>query len=153
MDQVKGTGTYYSISFIDMYDMEAREVIHDLAAYLMHHHDSCVYKYFADEDVELAQTCYWHVELQSMRSNKEQMWDIFLTWDAEFQAQIENMETMNAAPPGAAAQNSAGRIDYKYFMVRHASAVSNNPRSMDDSAHPHLHKSFVSQCNSPRGAY
>jgi hypothetical protein len=58
LDQVKGTGTCYSISFIDMYDMEARKVIQNLAAYLAHHHGSWVYKYFADEDVELAQTCY-----------------------------------------------------------------------------------------------
>jgi hypothetical protein len=56
LDQVKGTGTCYSISFIDMYDMEAREVIHNLAAYLAHHHGTWVYKYFAAEDVELAQT-------------------------------------------------------------------------------------------------
>jgi hypothetical protein len=29
LDQAKGTGTCYSLSFIDMYDMEAREVIHN----------------------------------------------------------------------------------------------------------------------------
>jgi hypothetical protein len=39
-----------------MYDMEAGEFIHNLAAYLSHHHDTWVYKYFAAEDVELAQT-------------------------------------------------------------------------------------------------
>jgi hypothetical protein len=48
LDQIKGTGTCYSISFVDMYDMEAREAIHNLAAYLAHHHGSWVYKYFAD---------------------------------------------------------------------------------------------------------
>jgi hypothetical protein len=45
-----------------MYDMEAREAIHNLAAYLAHHNGTWVYKYFAAEDVELAQTCYWHEE-------------------------------------------------------------------------------------------
>jgi hypothetical protein len=30
LDQAKGTGTCYILSFIDMYDMEAREVIHNL---------------------------------------------------------------------------------------------------------------------------
>jgi hypothetical protein len=45
MDQeAKSTGTCYSLSFIDMYDMEAREVIHNLAAYLAHHHGTWVYK-------------------------------------------------------------------------------------------------------------
>jgi hypothetical protein len=58
LDQVKGTGTCYSFSFIDMYDMEARDVIHNLSAYLAHHHDSWVYTYVAAEDIELAQTCY-----------------------------------------------------------------------------------------------
>jgi hypothetical protein len=43
LDQAKGTGTYYSLSLFDMYDMEAREVIHNLAAYLAHHHGSWVY--------------------------------------------------------------------------------------------------------------
>jgi hypothetical protein len=33
LDQAKGTGTCYSLSFIDMYDMEAREVIQNMAAY------------------------------------------------------------------------------------------------------------------------
>jgi hypothetical protein len=42
LDQAKGTGTYYSLSFIDMYDMEAREVIHNLETYLAHHHGSWV---------------------------------------------------------------------------------------------------------------
>jgi hypothetical protein len=37
LDQAKGAGTCYSLSFIDMYEMEAREVIHNLAAYLAHH--------------------------------------------------------------------------------------------------------------------
>jgi hypothetical protein len=60
LDQAKGDGKYYSLGFIDMYDMEAREVIQNLAAYLAHHHGIWVYKYFAAEDVELAQTCYWH---------------------------------------------------------------------------------------------
>jgi hypothetical protein len=46
--------------------MEAREFIHNMAAYLAHHHDNWVYKHFAAEDVELAQTCYWHEESQSM---------------------------------------------------------------------------------------
>jgi hypothetical protein len=32
LDQAKGTGTCYSLSFIDIYDMEAREIIHNLAA-------------------------------------------------------------------------------------------------------------------------
>jgi hypothetical protein len=58
LDQAKGTVTCYILSFIDMYDMEAREVIHSFAAYLAHHHGVWVYKYFAAEDVELAQTCY-----------------------------------------------------------------------------------------------
>jgi hypothetical protein len=86
--QAKGTGTCYSLSFIDIYDMEEREVIHNLVAYLPHHHDTWVYKYFAAEDVELAQTCYWHEESQSMRSNKEQMRDNIMNWDTEFQVQI-----------------------------------------------------------------
>jgi hypothetical protein len=89
LHQAKGTGTCYSLSFIDMYDMEEREVIHNLAAYLAHHHGTWVYTYFAAEDVELAQTCYWHEESQSMRSNKEQMWDNIMNWDTEFQVQIE----------------------------------------------------------------
>jgi hypothetical protein len=54
MDQVKGTDTCYSLSFIDMYYTEARD--------------------FATEDVELAQRCYCHEESQSMRSYKEKMW-------------------------------------------------------------------------------
>jgi hypothetical protein len=106
LNQAKGTDTCYSLSFIDMYDMEARKVIHNLAAYLAHHHGSWVYTYFAAEDVEPAQTCYWYEESQSIRSNKEQMWDNLINWDTEFQVQIENMnniENMDAAPPGAAA--------------------------------------------------
>jgi hypothetical protein len=85
-----------------MHDMEAREVIHNLAAYLAHHHGTWVYTYFAAEDIELDQTCYWHEESQSMRSNKEKMWENLMTWDTEFQVQIENMENMgnmDAAPP------------------------------------------------------
>jgi hypothetical protein len=124
-----------------MHDMEAREVIHNLAAYLAHHHGTWVYKYFAAEDVELAQTCYWHEESQSMRSNKEKMWDNLMNWDTEFQVQIENMKNMgnlDAAPPGAAAHNLVGSVDYMSFMDRHASDVSNNPRSMDASLKPVL---------------
>jgi hypothetical protein len=43
-----------------------------------------------------------------MISNKEQMSDNLMNWDTEFQVQIENkenMENMDAAAPGAAAQN------------------------------------------------
>jgi hypothetical protein len=141
LDQAKGTGTCYSLSFIDMYDMKAREVIHNLAEYLGHHHGTWVYKYFAAEYVELAQTCYWHEESQSMISNKEQMWDNLMNWDTEFQVQIENMknmENMDAAPPGAAAQTLVGSVDSISFMDRHTSAVSNNPRSMDASNTPPL---------------
>jgi hypothetical protein len=71
-----------------------------------------------------------------MRSNKEQMWDNLMNWDTEFQVQIENMENMgnlDAAPLGAAAQNLMGSVDSMSFVDRHASAVSNNPRSMDAS--------------------
>jgi hypothetical protein len=75
LDQSKGTGTCYSLSLIDMYDIEARELIHNLAAHFAHHHGIWVYTYFAAEDVEMAQTCYWNEESQSVRSNKEQMWD------------------------------------------------------------------------------
>jgi hypothetical protein len=85
-----------------------------------------------------------------MRSNKEQTWDNLMTWDKEFQIKsenMENMETTNAAPPGIAAQNLVGSVDYMYFMGRHAYAVSNNPISRDASATPHLHKSFLSQCS------
>jgi hypothetical protein len=60
-------------------------------------------------------------------------------WDTEFQVQIENMENMGnmyAAAPGAAAQNLVGSADYMSFIDRHASAVSNNPRSMDASMKP-----------------
>jgi hypothetical protein len=56
LDQAKGTGTCYSLNFIDMYDMEEREVIHNLAAYLAYHHGIWVYKYIAAQDVEMAQT-------------------------------------------------------------------------------------------------
>jgi hypothetical protein len=117
---------------MDMYDTEAWEVSHNLAAYLAHHHDTWVYKYFAAEDVELSQTCYWHEESQSMRSNKEKMWENLLSWDTEFQVQIESMDNVDAQSPGpaAAAQNLVGSVDYVYFMDRHASTVSNNPRSM-----------------------
>jgi hypothetical protein len=94
LDQSKVTGTCYSISFIDRYDMEAREVIQHLSAYLAHHRDSWVYTYFAAKYVELAQTCYLHEESQFTRSNKEKMWDNLMNWDTEFQVQIENMENI-----------------------------------------------------------
>jgi hypothetical protein len=84
--------------------------------------------------------CYWHEESQSMRSNNEQkMWDNLMTWDTEFQVQIEtmeNMENMEAALQGDVAQNLLDSVDYMYFMDRHASAVSNNPRSIDASTKP-----------------
>jgi hypothetical protein len=139
LDQAKGTGTCFSLSFIDMYDMEAREAIHNLAAYLAHHHATWVYTYFEAEDVELDQTCYCHEESQSMRSKKEQMWDNIMSWYTEFEVQIENMENMgnlDAAPPGAAAQSFMDSVDYMSFMDRHESTVSNNPRSMDASLKP-----------------
>jgi hypothetical protein len=44
LDQAKGTRTFYSLRFIDMCDMEAREVIHNLAAHLAHNHGIWVYK-------------------------------------------------------------------------------------------------------------
>jgi hypothetical protein len=122
-----------------MYEMEAREVIHNLAAYLADHHGVWVYKYFAAEDVELAQTCYWHEESQSMRCKKEQMWDNLMNWDTDFQVQIENMENMedlDAVPPGDAAQILVGSVDSMSFMDRHESTVSNNPRRMDASMKP-----------------
>jgi hypothetical protein len=56
LDQAKGTGACYILSVIDMYDIEEREVIHNLAAHLAHHHGTWVYKYYAAEDVELNQT-------------------------------------------------------------------------------------------------
>jgi hypothetical protein len=62
-----------------------------------------------------------------------------MNWDTEFQVQIENMEhmgNMHNVAPGAAAQNLVGSVDYMSFMDRHASAVSNNPRSMDASMKP-----------------
>jgi hypothetical protein len=62
-----------------------------------------------------------------------------MNWDKEFQVQIENMENMgnlDAAPPGAAAQNLVGSVYSVSFMDRHASDVSNNPRSMDASLKP-----------------
>jgi hypothetical protein len=139
LDQAKGKGTCYILSFVDINDMKAREVIHNLAAYLAHHHGTWVYKYCAAEYVELAQTCYWHEESQSMLFNKEKMWDNIMNWDTEFQVQIENMENMvnlDAAPPGVAAQNLVGSVDYMSFMDRHASDVSKNPRSMDTSLQP-----------------
>jgi prophage DNA circulation protein len=67
------------------------------------------------------------------------MWDNIMNWDAEFQVQIENMENMgnmDAAPPGAAAQNVVGIVDSVSFMDRHASDFFNNPRSMDASLKP-----------------
>jgi hypothetical protein len=79
-----------------------------------------------------------------MGSNKERIWDNLMNWDTEFQVQIENMknmEIMDAAPPGVAARNLVGSVDYMSFMDRHASAVSNNPRSMDASmTPPHFHQ-------------
>jgi hypothetical protein len=71
----------YSLSFIDMNDMEEREVIHNLSSYLAHHHEVWVYKYFAAEDLELDQICYWHEESQYMRYSKERMWDNLMNWD------------------------------------------------------------------------
>jgi hypothetical protein len=62
-----------------------------------------------------------------------------MNWDMEFQVQIENMENMenlDAVPPGAAAQILVGSVDSMFFMDRHASAVSNNTRSMDASMKP-----------------
>jgi hypothetical protein len=78
-------------------------------------------------------------ESQSMRSNKEQMWDTLMTWDTEFQVQIENMENMgnlDDVPAGAAAWNLVGSVYYMSFMYRHASAMSNNPSSMDEILKP-----------------
>jgi hypothetical protein len=49
---------------------------------------------------------------------------------------MENMGNMDAAAPGAAVQNLVGSVESMYFMDRHASAVSNNPRSMDASMNP-----------------
>jgi hypothetical protein len=46
------------------------------------------------------------------------------------------MENMDTAPPRSAAHNLVGSVDYMSFMDRHASAVSNNPRSMDASMKP-----------------
>jgi hypothetical protein len=43
------------------------------------------------------------------------------------------MGNLDAAPPGAETQNLVGSVDYMSFMDRHASAVSNNPRSVDAS--------------------
>jgi hypothetical protein len=66
-----------------------------------------------------------------MRSNKEKMWENLMNWDTDFQVQIENMENMrnlDTAPPGAAAQNLVSSVDSIFFMDRHASGVSNNPR-------------------------
>jgi hypothetical protein len=68
-----------------------------------------------------------------MRSSKEQMWDNIMNWDTEFQVQIENMENMgnlDAAPPGATAQNLVGSVHYMSFLDRREYDVSNNPRSM-----------------------
>jgi hypothetical protein len=63
-----------------------------------------------------------------------------MNWDTEFQVQIENTENrgnLDDAPPGAAAQNLVGSVYSLSFMDRHASAVSNNPISMDASLKPH----------------
>jgi hypothetical protein len=43
LDQAKGAGTCYILSLIDMYDMEAREFIHNLEACLAHHRGVWVY--------------------------------------------------------------------------------------------------------------
>jgi hypothetical protein len=59
--------------------------------------------------------------------------------DTEFQVHIDNMEHMEnmyAAPQGAADQNLVGSVDAMSFMDIHASVVSNNPRSMDESMNP-----------------
>jgi hypothetical protein len=67
------------------------------------------------------------------------MWDNLMNWDTKFQVQIENMENignLDAVPPGAAAQNLVASVDSMSFMDHHASAVSNNPRSMDASLKP-----------------
>jgi hypothetical protein len=44
LDQAKGTWTCYNLSLIDIYDMEEREVVYNLEAYLAHHHGTWVYK-------------------------------------------------------------------------------------------------------------
>jgi hypothetical protein len=65
-----------------------------------------------------------------VRFNKEKMWDNLMNWYAEFQVQIENMENMeniDAARPGAAAQNLVGSVDYMSLMDRHAYAVLKIP--------------------------
>jgi hypothetical protein len=49
---------------------------------------------------------------------------------------MENMGNIDVVPPGAAAHNLVGSVDSMSFMDRHASAVSNNPRSMDASMTP-----------------
>jgi hypothetical protein len=49
---------------------------------------------------------------------------------------MENMENMDAAPPGVAAQNLVVTVDPMSFMDCHASTVSNKPRSMDASMNP-----------------
>jgi hypothetical protein len=49
---------------------------------------------------------------------------------------MENMENMDSAPPGAAAQNLVGSVESMSFMDHHASAVSKNSRSMDASMKP-----------------
>jgi hypothetical protein len=74
-----------------------------------------------------------------MRYNKEQMLDNLMNWDTEFQVQIENMENVEKiddAPPGAASQSLVCSVDSMSFMDLHASAVSNNPRSVDASMKP-----------------
>jgi hypothetical protein len=66
------------------------------------------------------------------------MWENLMNW-VGFQVHIENMENMgnlDDAPPGAAAQNLLGSVDYMSFMDLHASSVYNNPRSMDKSLKP-----------------
>jgi hypothetical protein len=120
-----------------MYDiMEAREVIYNLAVYLGHHSGTWVYAYFAAEDAELAQMCYFPEDSKTTRSNKEHMWDDPIAWDTEFQVQIENIEkiaTLNGEPQGAAGQNLMESVGSMSFMDRHASAVSNKSGSITAS--------------------
>jgi hypothetical protein len=49
---------------------------------------------------------------------------------------MENMDNVDAAPPGAAAHNLVGSVDCMSFMDCHVSAVYKNPKSMDASMKP-----------------
>jgi hypothetical protein len=118
LDQAKGTWTCYSLSFIDMYGMEAREVIHNMAACLVHHHGTLVYKYFAAASTRNRNSC------DLTRKNVGKYYD------------LGHGVNLDAAPPAAAAHNLVGSVDSMSFMDRHAYAVSNNPRSMDASLNP-----------------